>query len=95
MINANYRCLIQELCDEAGIGNWEQVADCRHVDVEGVTTGLHHNEAAPDTLSIYFDFGIVHDTEVLRRLPNTTPPRFRVGGPWLLRVDTRAIFGGI
>jgi len=69
MINVDYQRLIQELCNEAGIDDWGQVAESRHVDVEGVTTGLLCDETdSPNTLAIYFDFGVTHDVEVLRRL---------------------------
>jgi hypothetical protein len=69
MIHIDYLQLVRELCKEAGIENWQDVAQSQHVDIDGVTTGLIFDEhAAPDTLGVYFELEVIHDDAVLRRL---------------------------
>ena len=58
MTEADYRQLIREMCEAAEFEDWEQLAYARHFEIDGVVAALlHDEEAAPDTLTICFQFG--------------------------------------
>lgn len=69
MIKLDYLQLMRDLCAHAGIEAWEQVAQAEHLEIDGVTTGLLHDEVnSPDVLSICFELDVLHDPEVAKRL---------------------------
>lgn len=69
MTPTEYRNLIQDLCNEIDLHPWEQVADAQHLDIDGVTVGLIHDEAAaPDTISVHFDLGAPNGPRIVHGL---------------------------
>src|SRR5690242_17790583 len=87
MIDADYRQLVRELCEAARLDDWEQVAYSKHLEIEGVVTGLLHDEViAPDTFTVCFEFSERYDPMVHGRLliHNMTAP---------LSLEGRGAFG--
>ena len=69
MIQLDYVQLVRAFCEEVGLQDWEEIAQARHVEVDGVTVGLlHDEEQAADVLSLCFDLGPVHDAGIFPRL---------------------------
>jgi hypothetical protein len=69
MHKTSYERIIQDLCREVDIPDWQSIAVAQHIEVEGIATGILYDECAPtEALSLYFDFEtVVHDVAVLAR----------------------------
>ncbi len=62
ILHLEFERVVREFCEFLGVAGWEQVARNQHLEVDGTTVGLIHDELqTANALCLYFDMGSMPD----------------------------------